>query len=97
MPASIHFCLSSFVAFAVSAIIGVGSILFSFSMFVQQRLNPSVQDETQKIIIAWMPWIFLFVFSGFASGLVVYWIWNNTLSIIQQAIITRKINEDAKE
>jgi YidC/Oxa1 family membrane protein insertase len=77
--------------------VGILPILFSFSMFVQQRLNPTIQDETQRIVMNWMPWIFLFVFSGFASGLVIYWIWNNILSIIQQAIITRKINEDSKE
>ncbi len=77
--------------------IGILPILFSLSMMVQQKLNPPMADETQKIIMTWMPWIFLFVFANFASGLVIYWIWNNTLSIIQQAIITRKIEEDKNE
>lgn len=77
--------------------VGILPILFSLSMVVQQKLNPPMADETQKLIMAWMPWIFLFVFANFASGLVIYWIWNNILSIIQQAIITRKIEEDKNE
>ena len=77
--------------------IGILPILFSFSMMVQQQLNPPMADETQRIVMAWMPWIFLFVFSNFAAGLVIYWIWNNTLSILQQSIITRKIEQDKNE
>jgi YidC/Oxa1 family membrane protein insertase len=77
--------------------IGILPILFATSMMIQQRLNPPMADETQKIIMQWMPWIFLFVFSNFAAGLVVYWIWNNTLSILQQYIITRRVEEDKNE
>ncbi len=74
--------------------IGVLPILFTLTMVMQQRLSPPPADETQKIVMKWMPWIFLFVFSGFAAGLVIYWIWNNTLSILQQLIITKKVEED---
>jgi YidC/Oxa1 family membrane protein insertase len=77
--------------------IGILPILFSCTMVLQQKLNPPMTDETQRIIMAWMPWIFLFVFANFASGLVVYWIWNNMLSILQQYIITRKVEEDKNE
>jgi YidC/Oxa1 family membrane protein insertase len=77
--------------------IGILPILFSTTMVLQQKLNPPMADETQKIIMAWMPWIFLFVFANFASGLVIYWIWNNILSILQQYIITRKIEQDKNE
>jgi YidC/Oxa1 family membrane protein insertase len=77
--------------------IGILPILFSLSMAVQQKLNPPMADETQKIIMAWLPWIFLFVFANFAAGLVIYWIWNNTLSILQQYLITKKINADKSE
>lgn len=77
--------------------IGILPILFSLSMVIQQKLNPPMADETQKIIMAWLPWIFLFVFANFASGLVIYWIWNNTLSILQQYLITKKINADKSE
>lgn len=77
--------------------IGILPILFSLSMAVQHKLNPPMADETQKIIMAWLPWIFLFVFANFAAGLVIYWIWNNTLSILQQYLITKKINADKSE
>lgn len=75
-------------------LIGVLPILFTLTMVVQQRLSPPPADETQRIVMKWMPWIFLFVFSNFAAGLVIYWIWNNILSIIQQLIITKKVEED---
>ena len=77
--------------------IGILPLLFSITMVLQQKLNPPPTDETQKMVMAWLPWIFLFVFSAFASGLVLYWVWNNILSIIQQWIITRKIDEDKNE
>ncbi len=77
--------------------IGILPIIFAITMVIQQKLNPPAAEETQRIIMAWLPWIFLFVFSNFAAGLVIYWIWNNTLSIIQQSIITRKIEEDKNE
>ncbi len=94
------FTLFGLIAWNVPSIlphVGILPILFSLSMVVQQSLNPPMADETQKLIMKWMPWIFLFVFAKFASGLVIYWIWNNTLSIIQQSIITRKIEEDKNE
>jgi YidC/Oxa1 family membrane protein insertase len=77
--------------------IGILPLLFAITMVVQQKLNPPPTDETQKIVMAWLPWIFMFVFASFPAGLVVYWVWNNILSIIQQYIITRKINSDANE
>lgn len=77
--------------------IGILPIIFSTTMMLQQKLNPPMADETQKIVMAWMPWIFLFVFANFAAGLVIYWIWNNILSILQQYLITKQINADSKE
>jgi YidC/Oxa1 family membrane protein insertase len=77
--------------------IGILPILFSLTMVIQTKLNPPMVDETQKIIMAWLPWIFLFVFANFAAGLVIYWIWNNILSILQQYLITKKINADKSE
>ena len=74
-------------------IIGVLPILFSLSMFIQQKLNPPPTDPTQKLIMQWLPVIFLFVFAGFPAGLVLYWVWNNALSIIQQFIITRSVHK----
>ncbi|AGT09990.1 membrane protein insertase YidC [Paracoccus aminophilus] len=77
---------------------GQGSMLHSFSlpilaivlgisMWLQQKLNPTPADPAQKMIFAWMPWIFMLMLGGFASGLVLYWITNNTITIIQQYTI----------
>jgi YidC/Oxa1 family membrane protein insertase len=75
-------------------VIGVLPLMFSLSMFFQQKLNPPPSDETQRIVMSWLPWIFLFVFASFPAGLVLYWVFNNILSIIQQYIITRQVEED---
>ena len=58
-------------------------------MWLQQKLNPAPADPTQQMIFAWMPWVFMFMLGGFASGLVVYWIANNTITFTQQYIIMR--------
>lgn len=63
------------------------AIILGISMWMQQRLNPTPADPAQKMIFAWMPWIFMFMLGGFASGLVLYWITNNTITIIQQYTI----------
>ncbi|RJL06830.1 membrane protein insertase YidC [Paracoccus aestuarii] len=63
------------------------AIALGVSMWLQQRLNPTPTDPTQKMIFAWMPWIFMFMLGGFASGLVLYWITNNVITIIQQYTI----------
>jgi YidC/Oxa1 family membrane protein insertase len=54
------------------------------------KLNPAPPDPTQKMIFDWMPVIFTFMMAGFSAGLVIYWSWNNTLSVIQQSIIMRR-------
>ena len=69
--------------------IGVLPILLGISMFLQQKLNPAPTDKTQAMIFAWMPWVFMFMLGSFASGLVVYWISNNTITFIQQYTIMR--------
>ncbi|MEO1909905.1 MAG: membrane protein insertase YidC [Paracoccus sp. (in: a-proteobacteria)] len=63
------------------------AILLGISMWMQQRLNPAPADPAQKMIFAWMPWVFMFMLGGFASGLVLYWITNNTITILQQYTI----------
>lgn len=63
------------------------AILLGISMWFQQKLNPAPADPAQKMIFAWMPWVFMFMLGGFASGLVLYWITNNTITIIQQYTI----------
>ena len=67
--------------------IGVLPILLGVTMWLQQKLNPAPNDPVQASIFAWMPWVFMFMLGGFASGLVVYWITNNTITFVQQYLI----------
>ncbi|KAJ54787.1 insertase [Actibacterium mucosum KCTC 23349] len=69
--------------------LGILPILLGISMWLQQKLNPAPTDPTQAMIFAWMPWIFMFMLGTFASGLVLYWIANNTITFIQQYSIMR--------
>jgi YidC/Oxa1 family membrane protein insertase len=69
--------------------IGILPLLLGISMWLQQKLNPAPTDPTQQMIFAWMPWVFMFMLGGFASGLVIYWIANNTITFIQQYTIMR--------
>lgn len=70
-------------------LIGILPLLLGISMWLQQKLNPAPTDPTQAMIIAWMPWVFMFMLGSFASGLVVYWIANNTITFTQQYLIMR--------
>ena len=67
--------------------IGVYPILMGVTMWLQQKLNPAPTDKTQAMIFAWMPWVFMFMLGQFASGLVIYWVANNTITFIQQYAI----------
>jgi YidC/Oxa1 family membrane protein insertase len=66
-------------------------LIMGASMFVQQKLNPAPPDPMQAKIMQWMPVFFTFFFLWFPAGLVLYWVVNNLLSILQQWIITRQI------
>ena len=61
------------------------------TMFLQTSLNPAPADPTQKIVFTWMPIMFTFMLASFPAGLVIYWTWNNLLSIIQQAVIMTRM------
>ncbi|MBF0422244.1 MAG: membrane protein insertase YidC [Magnetococcales bacterium] len=65
-------------------------ILMGISMFVQSKLNPTPADPIQAKVMTFLPLIFTFLFLTFPSGLVLYWLVNNILSIIQQSLIARK-------
>ena len=67
--------------------LGVLPILLGISMWLQQKLNPAPTDATQATVMAWMPWVFMFMLGRFASGLVIYWIASNTLTFLQQYLI----------
>jgi len=69
-------------------------LIMGITMFIQQKLNPTPPDPMQAKIMQWMPVAFTFMFLWFPAGLVIYWVTNNTLSIIQQYIITRKIEAE---
>jgi YidC/Oxa1 family membrane protein insertase len=70
--------------------VGIWPLLMGLTMGAQQMLNPPAPDPTQRKIFAFMPVIFTIMMAPFAAGLVIYWSWNNFLSLIQQYIITRK-------
>ncbi|MCK0714841.1 membrane protein insertase YidC [Chromohalobacter sarecensis] len=69
-------------------------IIMGASMFVQQLLNPTPPDPMQAKIMKMLPVVFTFFFLWFPAGLVIYWICNNVISILQQWVITRKIEND---
>ncbi|SMC86677.1 protein translocase subunit yidC [Fulvimarina manganoxydans] len=70
--------------------VGVWPILMGITMFIQMKLNPTPPDPTQAMIFTWMPIVFTFMLAAFPAGLVIYWTWNNTLSIIQQSVIMKR-------
>ncbi|HMI96952.1 MAG TPA: membrane protein insertase YidC [Micropepsaceae bacterium] len=69
--------------------LGVFPILMGATMWVQTNLNPPPADPVQQKIFGFMPLIFTFMLANFPVGLVIYWTWNNLLSIIQQVVIMK--------
>ena len=74
--------------------IGIWPLIMGVTMFVQMRLNPAPPDPIQAKIFAWMPVFFTFLLAPFPAGLVIYWAWNNTLSVLQQAFIMKRHGVD---
>ena len=70
--------------------LGIWPIIMGITMWFQMKLNPTPPDPTQKMIFDWMPLIFTFMLASFPAGLVIYWAWNNTLSVLQQSYIMRR-------
>ena len=70
--------------------LGVWPVIMGITMWVQMRLNPPPPDPTQAMIFNWMPVIFTFMLGTFPAGLVIYWAWNNTLSVAQQWFIMKR-------
>ncbi len=71
-------------------LIGVWPLIMGITMFLQMRMNPTPPDPTQQMIFNWMPLVFTFMLASFPAGLVIYWAWNNTLSVTQQAVIMKR-------
>lgn len=90
-PTSI-FNLFGLLPFALPQFLHVGAwpILMGITMWVQMQLNPQQPDPIQQKIFSWMPVLFTFMLASFPSGLVIYWAWNNILSLLQQYTIMRK-------
>ena len=70
--------------------LGVLPMLFGVTMIIQMKQQPKPADPVQAKMMTFMPYFFVVLFAGFPAGLVVYWVWSNVLSIIQQQIITRR-------
>jgi YidC/Oxa1 family membrane protein insertase len=70
--------------------IGAWPLMMGLTQWVQMKLTPALPDPTQSAIMSWMPVIFTFMLAKFSAGLVIYWTWNNSLSIVQQAIVMRR-------
>jgi len=78
-------------------IIGVWPIIMGVTMYLQQKLNPQPTDPIQAKVFLFLPLMFTFMLGRFPAGLVIYWAWNNTLSIAQQWYIMRRQGLNAKE
>ncbi|OYU14539.1 MAG: membrane protein insertase YidC [Alphaproteobacteria bacterium PA4] len=70
--------------------VGVLPIIVGFTVWLQQKLNPTQMDPVQRQVFAVMPWVLMFVMAPFAAGLQVYWAVNNTVSIAQQWWMLKK-------
>ena len=73
--------------------LGVWPILMGISMFLQMRLNPAPPDPIQAKVFQFMPLFFTFLLATFPAGLVIYWTWNNLLSMAQQWFIMKRVAE----
>jgi YidC/Oxa1 family membrane protein insertase len=86
------FNLFGLLPFGVPAflMIGVWPLLMGITMFLQMQMNPAPPDPTQAAIFKWMPIMFTFMMATFPAGLIIYWAWNNSLSILQQGYIMKR-------
>ena len=76
-------------------VIGFWPLAMGLTMWLQQKLNPAPPDPVQARIMMLLPIVFTFLFARFAAGLVIYWTWNNVLSILQQWVIMRRMGVKA--
>lgn len=75
--------------------IGIWPLIMAGSMYLQQKMSPQPADPVQAQVMKFMPLMFLFMFSGFPAGLLIYWSWNNLLSIVQQSYINKLDKNDS--
>jgi YidC/Oxa1 family membrane protein insertase len=86
----LHFDPTQLPLFGQYLALGVWPIMMGITMWLQFKLNPTPPDPTQQMIFSWMPLIFTFMLAGFPAGLVIYWAWNNLLSVAQQSFIMHR-------
>ncbi|MCK5040748.1 MAG: membrane protein insertase YidC [Sphingomonadales bacterium] len=77
--------------------VGIWPILMGLTMYLQQKMNPQQSDPIQAKIFLMMPILFTFILAPFPVGLVIYWTWNNLLSILQQWVIMRRMGVSIKD
>ena len=70
--------------------LGIWPLIMGFTMFLQMKMQPEPTDPTQKMMFMYMPFIFTFMFGSFPAGLVIYYAWNNTLTVLQQSLIMKR-------
>jgi YidC/Oxa1 family membrane protein insertase len=76
--------------YLLGATMGAWPLIMGLTMFLQQKLNPAPPDPIQAKIFMFMPILFTFMLAAFPAGLVIYWAWNNILSVAQQWVIMRQ-------
>ena len=77
--------------------LGILPIMMGITMYVQTRLQPKPTDPVQARMMTFMPFLFLFMFASFPAGLVLYYVWSNSLSIIQQRVITYRYHKSVEK
>ncbi|MGQ9365635.1 membrane protein insertase YidC [Azospirillum sp. ST 5-10] len=70
--------------------LGAWPLIMGVTMWLQQRMNPAPPDPVQQKVFAFLPIVFTFMLASFPAGLVIYWAWNNLLSVAQQWVIMRQ-------
>jgi YidC/Oxa1 family membrane protein insertase len=71
-------------------LLGAWPLIMGVTMWLQMKMNPAPADPVQQQVFSWMPVIFTFMLGSFPAGLVIYWAWNNSLSVTQQYFIMKK-------
>lgn len=74
--------------------LSVLAIVYGLTMWLQMSMNPPPPDPVQRKIFAFMPFVFTFIMAPFAAGLLIYWAWNNILSILQQYVIMHRFKAE---
>jgi YidC/Oxa1 family membrane protein insertase len=82
--------------YLLGATLGAWPVIMGITMYLQQKLNPAPPDPIQAKIFMFLPILFTFMLAAFPAGLVIYWAWNNILSVAQQWVIMRQTAKEQK-